>query len=100
VGKSEGKRALGRPRRRWEDNIKMDFQEVGGGSRDFLKFFCGHRRLYKNGFKPCLCLFVESSVDTEDFTKNGFKRFVGFFYDHLWTRVSKKNDFKPFLGLL
>jgi hypothetical protein len=31
VGKSEGKRLLGRPRRRWEDNIKMDLQEVGGG---------------------------------------------------------------------
>jgi len=30
VGKSEGKRPLGRPRRRWEDNIKMDLQEVGG----------------------------------------------------------------------
>jgi len=28
VGKPEGKRPLGRPRRRWEDNIKMDFQEV------------------------------------------------------------------------
>jgi len=31
VGKPEGKRPMGRPRRRWEDNIKMDFQEVGGG---------------------------------------------------------------------
>jgi len=31
VGKTEGKRALGRPRRRWEDNIKMDLQEVGCG---------------------------------------------------------------------
>jgi hypothetical protein len=30
-GKHEGKRPLGRPRRRWEDNIKMDLQEVGGG---------------------------------------------------------------------
>ena len=29
VGKHEGKRPLGRPRRRWEDNIKMDIQEVG-----------------------------------------------------------------------
>jgi hypothetical protein len=29
VGNLEGKRPLGRPRRRWEDNIKMDFQEVG-----------------------------------------------------------------------
>jgi hypothetical protein len=29
VGKPEGKRPLGRPRRRWEDNIRMDLQEVG-----------------------------------------------------------------------
>jgi hypothetical protein len=34
VGKPEGRRPLGRPRRRWEDNIKMDLQEVewGGGA--------------------------------------------------------------------
>jgi hypothetical protein len=32
VGKPEGKRPLGKPRRRWEDNIKMDVQEVGLGS--------------------------------------------------------------------
>ena len=31
VGKPEGKRPLGRPRRRREDNIKMDLQEMGGG---------------------------------------------------------------------
>jgi len=31
VGKPEGKRPLGRPRRRWEDNIKMDLRELGGG---------------------------------------------------------------------
>ena len=31
VGKLEGKRPLGRPRYRWEDNIKMDLQEVGRG---------------------------------------------------------------------
>ena len=31
VGKHEGKRPLGRPRHRWEDNIKMDLQEVEGG---------------------------------------------------------------------
>jgi hypothetical protein len=34
VGKPEGKRPLGRPRRRWKDNIKMDLQEVGGGRGD------------------------------------------------------------------
>jgi len=37
VGKPEGKRSLGRPRRRWEDNIKMDLQEVGGGCRDWME---------------------------------------------------------------
>jgi hypothetical protein len=34
VGTPEGKRPLGRPRRRWEDNIKMDLQEVGAGCGD------------------------------------------------------------------
>jgi hypothetical protein len=34
-GKPEGKRPLGRPRRRWEDNIKMDLQEVGCGGMDW-----------------------------------------------------------------
>ena len=34
VGKTEGKRQLGRSRRRWEDNIKLDLQEVGCGGMD------------------------------------------------------------------
>jgi hypothetical protein len=34
VGKPEGKRPLGKPRSRWEDNIKMDLQEVGVGDMD------------------------------------------------------------------
>ena len=37
VGKHEGKRPLGRQRRRWEDNIKMDLQEVGGGRGDWME---------------------------------------------------------------
>ena len=37
VGKPEGKRPLGRPRRRWEDNIRMDLQEVGGGGGDWME---------------------------------------------------------------
>jgi hypothetical protein len=36
VGKPEGKSSLGRPRRRWEDNIKMDLQEVGEGRGDWM----------------------------------------------------------------
>jgi hypothetical protein len=37
VGKLEGKMSLGRPRHRWEDNIKMDVEEVGGGRGDRMK---------------------------------------------------------------
>ena len=37
VGKLEGKRPLGRPRRRWGDNIKMDLQEVEGGCEDWME---------------------------------------------------------------
>ena len=37
VGKPEGKRPLGRPRCRWEDNIKMDLQEVRGGGGDWME---------------------------------------------------------------
>jgi hypothetical protein len=37
VGKPEGKRPLERPRRRWEDNIKMDLQEVAGGCGDWME---------------------------------------------------------------
>ena len=34
---SDGERPVGRPRRRWEDNIKMDLQEVGGGCGDWME---------------------------------------------------------------
>jgi len=37
VGKPERKRPLGRPRRRWEDNITMDLQKVGGGRGDWME---------------------------------------------------------------
>jgi hypothetical protein len=37
VAKPEGKTPLGRPRHRWEDNIKMDVQEVGGGRGDWME---------------------------------------------------------------
>jgi hypothetical protein len=36
VGKPEGKRPLGRPRRRWVDNIKMDFLEIGWGGVNWI----------------------------------------------------------------
>jgi hypothetical protein len=37
VGRPEGKRPLGRPRRRWADNIKMDLQEVGEGCGNWME---------------------------------------------------------------
>jgi hypothetical protein len=37
VGKPEEKRPLGRPKRRWENNINMGFQEVGGGGMDWIE---------------------------------------------------------------
>ena len=37
VGKHEGKRPYGRPRRKWEDNIKMNLQEVGRGCGDWME---------------------------------------------------------------
>ena len=37
MGKPEGKRPLGRPRRRWQDNNEMDFQEMGCGGMDWIE---------------------------------------------------------------
>jgi len=37
VGKVDGRRPLGRPRRKWKDNIKMYLQEVGCGSMDWIE---------------------------------------------------------------
>ena len=41
MGILEGKRPFGRPRRRWEDNIKMDLQEVGCGGMEWLELAQG-----------------------------------------------------------
>ena len=44
VGKPEGKRPLGRPRRRWDDNIKMDLEEVGRGCGDWMELAQDRKR--------------------------------------------------------
>jgi hypothetical protein len=44
VERPEGRRPLGRPRRRWEDNIKIDLQEVGCGSMDWIDVAQGRDR--------------------------------------------------------
>ena len=45
MGKSEGNRPLGRPRNRWENNIKMDLQEVGCGGMDWIELAQDRDRL-------------------------------------------------------
>ena len=45
VGKPEGKRLQGRPRCRWEDNIKMDLQEVGCGGMNWIELAQDRDRL-------------------------------------------------------
>ena len=54
VGKPEGKRPLGRPRRRWEDNIKINLQEVGGGGdwMELAQYRDRLRALLNYGNKP------------------------------------------------
>jgi hypothetical protein len=47
VGKPEGKTPLGRPRHRWEDNIKMDLQEVGCGVMDCIELVQGRERWWE-----------------------------------------------------
>jgi hypothetical protein len=44
VGKPEGKRPLGRPRRRWEDRIRMDLREIGLGVVDWIRLAHGRDR--------------------------------------------------------
>ena len=44
VGKTKGRRPLARPRRRWEDNNKMDLQKVGGGFGDWMELAQGRDR--------------------------------------------------------
>jgi len=46
VRKPEGKRPMRRPRRRWEDNIKMDIQEVGGVCGDWMEL-AQHRDMWR-----------------------------------------------------
>jgi len=57
VGKSEGKRPLGRPTHRWKDNIKMDLQEVGCGGMDWIKLAQDRDRL-----RPCVNVVMNPQV--------------------------------------
>jgi hypothetical protein len=55
VGKSKGKRPLGRPRHRWEDGVRMDLRETGLGHVDWI-------RLAQDGLVAGCCEFVDESL--------------------------------------
>ena len=57
AGKPEGKRPLGRPRRRWEDNIRMDLQEVGLGYEDWIG-----RAQERDRWRALMCAVVNLRV--------------------------------------
>ena len=54
-GKPEGKRLLGRPRRRWEDNIKMELLEVGCGGMDWIDQYSDRWRGLVNAVMNIRC---------------------------------------------
>ncbi|KAJ4440160.1 hypothetical protein ANN_08298 [Periplaneta americana] len=66
VGRPEGKRPLGRPRRRWEDNIKMDLREVGYDGRDWINLAQGRDqwRAYTSGSQGVL-ITQENTADAD-----------------------------------
>jgi hypothetical protein len=53
VGKPEGQRPFGRTRHRWEDNIKMDLQEVGGRCEDWMELAQNRDRWREIGRASC-----------------------------------------------
>ena len=55
VGKAEGKIPLGRPRRRWVDNIRMDLQEVGCG-------YVGGSKIFRTGAAICTAVVLAPST--------------------------------------
>jgi hypothetical protein len=58
VGKPEGKRPLGRHRRRWKDNIRMDLQELGCGDMDWIEL--AHDRDRRRGLANAVMNFLVS----------------------------------------
>ena len=61
MGKPEGKRPLGRPRRRWEDNIKMDLQEVRRACGDWMELA---QDTLRPGFPPYWFIAVKTAFFT------------------------------------
>jgi len=61
VGKPEGKRSLRRPRQRWEDNIRIDLQEVGCGSIDWIEL-AQDRNMWRDVVKAVMNLWAPQNA--------------------------------------
>ncbi|KAJ4432447.1 hypothetical protein ANN_21066, partial [Periplaneta americana] len=83
VGRPEGKRPLGRPRRRWEDNIKMDLREVGYDDRDWINLaqdrnrWRAYVRAAMNLKAICKCLRWAGRVARMGESRNAYRVLVG-----------------------
>ncbi|KAJ4428292.1 hypothetical protein ANN_24310 [Periplaneta americana] len=85
VGRPEGKRPLGRPRRRWEDNIKMDLREVGYDDRDWINL-AQDRDQWRAYVRVAMNSgFLKSHVDHV----YGFRRSLFLNFEFLRLRLSK-----------
>jgi hypothetical protein len=75
VRKPEGKRPLGRPRRRWEDNIKMDLREIGWDGMDWIDL-AQERNQWRTLVNTVMNLRVPQNVDKflNSCTTGGFSR--------------------------
>ncbi|KAJ4446783.1 hypothetical protein ANN_13481 [Periplaneta americana] len=71
VGRPEGKRPLGRPRRRWEDNIKMDLREVGYDDRDWINLAQDRDRWRAYSSRTAALLYKYSTPHRELYTGYG-----------------------------
>ena len=62
MGKPEGKRSLGRPRRRWEDNIKVDLREMGCGGMDWIELAQDDRNRWRALVNAVINIFEISLI--------------------------------------
>ena len=72
VGKPEGRRPLGRPKRRREDNIKMDLQEVGQGDMDWVDLVVGFHKMWwgvLDQLRTCQLLAKNSAAGSQLFSQ-------------------------------
>jgi hypothetical protein len=77
VGNPEGKRPLGRPRRRWEDGIRMDLKEIGLGGVDWIRLALDRDRWWA---------VVSAVMNLRVLAPRSLYRYCNFKYSVIWYR--------------